>query len=184
MTVNQTHFEEYQEQIHYLIEEKLIHGLGVSITHINENLIGELQQYPNIVLHVINGIIKIEELEKLYDKNLKILILGYKQFRRGKDYYSEEVEKRKRNLFDNLELLISKFKVVSFDNLALKQLDVKRLMTEKEWDDFYMGDDGQFTMYIDLVNKKFAKSSISNKRYKLLDNIEDMFEIVKGETNE
>ena len=69
-------------------------------------------------------------------------------------------------------------------DIRKRVLELRNAMTEKEWDDFYMGDDGQFTMYIDLVNKKFAKSSISNKRYKLLDNIEDMFEIVKGETNE
>lgn len=44
-----------------------------------------------------------------------------------------------------------------------------------------MGDDGQFTMYIDLVNNQFAKNSTSTIRYDLLDNIDDMFKIVKEE---
>ena len=42
-----------------------------------------------------------------------------------------------------------------------------------------MGDDGECTMYVDLVEQKFAKSSISEERFDLLDNIEDMFKKIK-----
>ena len=38
-----------------------------------------------------------------------------------------------------------------------------------------MGDDGCFTMYIDLVNKEYAQSSTSNERFDLLPVINDMF---------
>ena len=38
-----------------------------------------------------------------------------------------------------------------------------------------MGDDGQFTMYIDMVNKEFASSSTSVLRFDLTDNIREMF---------
>ena len=41
-----------------------------------------------------------------------------------------------------------------------------------------MGTDGQFTMYVDLVEKKFSKSSTSNKRFDLLNNIEEMFKSI------
>ena len=85
-------------------------------------------------------------------------------------------------LFDNLSEILKHFKIISFDNLAIKQLDVKRLMSDKEWDEFYMGDDGQFTMYIDLVKEEFAKSSTSPKRYKMEYDIVKMFNIVKNET--
>ena len=44
-----------------------------------------------------------------------------------------------------------------------------------------MGDDGKFTMYIDLVNEKYAKNSISTIRYELLNNIYEMFENVKNQ---
>ena len=50
------------------------------------------------------------------------------------------------------------FDVVSFDNLAIKQLCVKDILSTKEWNEFYMGDDGAATMYADLVEKKFANS--------------------------
>ena len=135
-------------------------------------------------MHIINGLINEETLNKLYNKNLKILILGYKQFRRGIDLYNKdfiEIETNKLMLYNNLKTLIEKSKVVSFDNLAIEQLRVKRLMSEEEWNEFYMGDDGKFTMYIDLVNKQFAKCSISTQRYDLLDNINDMFEVVLKE---
>ena len=84
-------------------------------------------------------------------------------------------------MYNNIINVIKGFNTVSFDNLALKQLDIKRLLSNKDWNEFYMGNDGNFTMYIDLVNKKFAKNSISEKRYDLLDNIEEMFNIVKNE---
>ena len=76
--------------------------------------------------------------------------------------------------------MLKHFKVVSFDNLALKQLECKRLLSDEEWEQFYMGDDGSMTMYIDCVKEKFAKSSTSVERYNLLDNIKDMFNEIRG----
>ena len=48
-------------------------------------------------------------------------------------------------------------------------------MNEEEWKNFYMGDDGRYTMYLDLVNKKYAQSSTSKERFDLLPTINDMF---------
>ena len=181
ITVNQKHFLESQEFIQKLVNDKLIYGLGISVMKADDNLIKMIQKYPNAVIHVINGIIDENNLGKMYNKNLKLLILGYKEFRRGKYFYSTEVENKKLKMYDLLPKILNKFKVVSFDNLAIKQLDVKRLLSEDKWNEFYMGDDGQYTMYIDLVENKFAKSSISEIRYDLLDNIIDMFNVVRNE---
>lgn len=74
------------------------------------------------------------------------------------------------------------FKNLSFDNLAIKQLDVKRLMTEEEWNNFYMGDDGTFTFYIDLVNQTFSKNSVIAKVKSIPINgmtVDEMFKVVK-----
>lgn len=179
MTVNQKHFEENIDSLIYLTKENLIKGVGVSLINPTEEFIKKIKDFPNAVIHVINGVVKIEDLEKMYDNDLKILILGYKQFRRGNEFYSDTVEMKKEMIYTKLKEIIKHFKVVSFDNLALKQLDVKRLMTEDEWNEFYMGDDGGFTMYIDMVNKQFAKSSISVNRHDLLNDIVDMFDMVK-----
>lgn len=179
-TVNQQHFMKQQDLIKYLIDSKLIRGLGVSLITPTDDFIKLIRQYSNAVIHVINGIIKLDDLEKLYNRSLKLLILGYKEFRRGKDYYSPKIEDNKQVIYDNISTIAKGFKVVSFDNLAIKQLELKRLFTNEEWNEFYMGDDGQFTMYIDLVKRQFANNSISTVRHDLLDDIEDMFNVIKN----
>lgn len=181
ITVNQYHFMANLELINKLIEEDLIKGLGVSLMNATDEFITEISKFENAVIHIINGVEMVSNLQKLYDKNLKVLILGYKEFRRGKDYYSSVVELRKDMLKEELSNLVNHFQVVSFDNLALEQLDVKTLLGEK-WEQFYMGDDGQFTMYIDAVTETFARSSIMPvaDRLPLTNNINDMFKIVKG----
>jgi MoaA/NifB/PqqE/SkfB family radical SAM enzyme len=181
ITVNQTHFIKQQELIGKLVNDGLIKGLGVSLTNVTNDFIELIEQYPNAVIHVINGVVSTNDLKKLYDKNLKMLILGYKLFRRGNEYYSPKVELYKASMYQELPDIIKHFKVVSFDNLAIDQLNVKRLMSVEDWNEFYMGDDGQFTMYIDLVNRQFARSSVSTNRYDLKDNIVDMFDIVRNE---
>ena len=50
--------------------------------------------FPNAVLHVINGVVEMDDLRKLYDQDFKVLILGYKQLRRG-NVYSEKVKAHK-----------------------------------------------------------------------------------------
>ncbi len=179
ITINQYHFLQSKQLIEELVKNDLIKGLGVSLVYPTAEFIEEIKKYDNAVIHIINGVVSKDILEKLYGFDLKLLILGYKQFRRGDDYYSEIIEQKKREMYDNICNVIKGFDTVSFDNLAIKQLDIKRLLSNKDWNEFYMGDDGSFTMYIDLVNKQFAKNSISTTRYNLLKNINEMFKIVK-----
>lgn len=178
MTVHQCHFMENFDKIKSLSDAGLVYGIGVSVTAVNDNLIKHLQAIPNVVLHVINGVIDVSVLQHLAGRGLKILILGYKEFRRGAVYYDPTVEVRKGALYQALPDLVEQFEVISFDNLAIKQLDVKRLLSEKEWLEFYMGDDGQYTMYVDMVNREFAKSSTSRQRWPLEDDIKTMFAMV------
>ena len=183
MTVNQIHFEKKHELIKKLVDEKLIYGLGVSLVNPTKHFIELIKQYPNAVIHVINGVLNPSDIKALENNNLKMLILGYKHLRRGNEYFEEEqndIETKQRWLYENLEDIIQKFKVVSFDNLAIEQLDVKRLLTQEEWDEFYMGDDGKVTYYVDMVERKFAQSSTApfNKRYDLLDSVDDMFNVI------
>ena len=180
ITVNQIHFEQKQDLIKRLVNEKLIYGLGVSLVNPTEKFIYLVKQYPNAVIHVINGILKPSDIEALGNNNLKMLILGYKQLRRGTDWYTEDHENivvRQMWLKENICNIYDKFKVVSFDNLAIEQLNMQRFFTDKEWEEFYMGDDGNFTYYIDMVERKFTKSSTApmDKRYDLIDSTDEMF---------
>lgn len=192
MTVNQVHFMKNRHFLNRLVEQKLIYGLGVSLVRVTNDFIDALKEFPNAVIHVINGIVNPLELEALSGEGLKILILGYKQFRRGEKMYQEQgeqIEETKSWLYKKLPHIINEgwFEVVSFDNLAIKQLDVQRLMSNEDWEQFYMGDDGQdenmtsASMYVDMVNKEFAKNSCSTKRYKLTDDIKDMFKFLQSE---
>lgn len=185
MTVHQDDFMANSDFLKYLVEDKLIYGLGVSLNYVDDEFIEVIKEFPNAVIHIINGVVSVSELESLANNNLKILILGYKKFRRGKDLYNiigYDIEHYKSELYEALPTIVSNgwFDYVSFDNLAIKQLDPKRFMSEDKWKSFYMGDDGAFTMYIDAVERKFAKSSTSTERCGLTDDIKEMFDKVRS----
>lgn len=185
MTVNQKHFEAKQDMIRKLYSAKLIHGLGVSLVKPTYEFIKLIKQYPNAVIHTIAGITNTDDYRLLAFNDLKVLILGYKNVGRGKSYLDNDakfygcIETDMRILSCWIETMINDnwFKVVSFDNLALEQLDVRRLLSDDEWNEFYAGDEGSHTFYIDLVEKKFAKNSMmsDDKKHDLLDNVDDMF---------
>lgn len=186
ITVNQIHFEKEQELIKKLVDEKLIYGLGVSLVKSTDKFINLIKQYPNAVVHVINGVLTESDVKAMENNSLKMLILGYKHLRRGNEYFEHERERIEANqnwLYENLDDITGKFKVVSFDNLAIDQLNVKRLMSDKEWNEFYQGDDGSSTYYIDMVERKFARSSTApfDKRYDLLDSVDEMFKVIRNE---
>lgn len=186
ITLNQCHFEREIKTVDMLVKEKLIYGLGISLVNPTEEFIEKIKQYPNAVIHVINGVLKPLDVEILANRGLKILILGYKHLRRGEDWYSEDHENiviKQMWLKENLSDMINKFKVVSFDNLAIEQLEIKKLLSQEEWDEFYAGDDGTHTYYIDMVERKFARSSTADfdKRYDLLDSVDDMFQKILSE---
>ena len=184
-TFNQVHFEKNFELIKSLVEDKLLYGVGISLVYPTPEFIEKVKQIPNAVIHVIAGIVTESTLEPLYDKDFKMLILGYKQFGRGNDYYAKEQERVDTNIKwikENIKNLSSHFKVISFDNLAIKQLDLKSIVSPEEWEQLYMGDDGQYTMYIDTVNHEYAVSSTSTIRYPYTDEtITEMFNAIRKE---
>lgn len=188
ITVNQTTFMKNIDLLKKLSDDKMIYGLGVSLTNASDSFIKAVQQLPNAVIHVVNGIVNTGQLYVLSNKGLKILILGYKTVGRGVEYYGHNalrVEVNKCSLYNNLEDIVNEnwFDVVSFDNLALEQLKVKRLMSEDEYQRFYMGDDGKFSMYIDMVSKRFYKNSLmSDGGHELLDDPKEMFDIIRNES--
>lgn len=189
ITLNQVHFEQNLELVDKMINEKLIYGLGVSLVNPTQEFIENVKRYPNVVIHVINGVLKPSDVQIMKNNDLKMLILGYKHLRRGNEYFDferEKIEKNQQWLYENLQDILNKFKVVSFDNLAIEQLNVKRLISDAEWNEFYQGDDGTSTYYIDMVERKFAKSSTApfDKRYDLLDSVDDMFKKIVSENGE
>lgn len=174
ITVRQEEFMSNLPLIRKLTDEKLIYGLGISLSNPNqEDFIKTVKEFSNAVIHVINGIVSLAELQKLANNNLKILILGYKEVRRGKILLANHaqntiIDNNKEALYAFLPKIITEhwFDVVSFDNLAIKQLNPKgRFVSDEDWETIYMGDDGldgeqtSASMYIDLVENEFARNS-------------------------
>ena len=184
MTVHQSDFIDNIDLLRQYRDDNLIYGLGVSISYVTHELIELLKEFPNAVCHIIAGIASEAVINRLAPNDLKILILGYKVFRRGEDLYKKHstyIDFLIQYMYDLLPKMVEEkwFDTISFDNLAIKQLNPSRIMSSAEYDEFFMGNDGQFTMYIDLVNEQFAVSSTSEERYPLTNNIVDMFNKVK-----
>lgn len=186
ITVHQNEFIDKVDLINELIDEDLIYGLGVSYLKPYDIMWKAVAENDNAVVHLIAGIHGKDVFDYLSQFNCKILILGYKNWGRGANLLQNEklnkdIQDKIDWLKNNLTKYMSRFKVVSFDNLAIKQLDVQNKLTKNQWDEFYQGDDGTMTMYVDGVKQQFAMTSTSPKRYDLLDNIDDMFKIIKEE---
>ena len=149
-----------------------------------------MKQYPNAVIHVINGVVTEEQLNQLMFHDLKLLILGYKELGRGETLYGNAhsiIEDRKQALKSILPQMISNgaFSVVSFDNRALRQLDVKSIVSKETWDRSFMGDDGidgdytSASMFVDGVTGEFALNSCSQERFPIKDDVKKMFKFLK-----
>lgn len=186
ITVSQSQFVQNHKKIKRWQELGLLYGVGVSVMNPTPEFAAIASDVKNVVLHVINGVVTMEQMEFLYDKGFKVLILGYKSLKRGKKYMdanADEVKKRQTDIYNALPTMSNHFAALSFDNLAIRQLNVRRLFdSEEEWEQFYMGDDGMFTFYIDLVSMEFAKSSLCENRHKIKKmNIDEMFNTIKNE---
>lgn len=180
ITINLYHFINNYDFVKKIYDEKLINGIGVSIADnfIIEDSTLEKIKSVNGICHVIVGITPIATLEKMENKKMKILILGYKTFGRGEKFYASN-KSFVNHMFISWKKYIEEmlklecFDVVSFDNLALNQLDIKSYISDEEWEKMYMGDDGingkfnSASMYVDLVENQFSKNSCAklDERY-------------------
>ena len=183
ITVHQKEYEANMGIIKNLIDNQLIYGLGVSFSSKDDAIWNDILSNKNVVVHLINGIHGEDVFDYFAYRGVKILILGYKDFGRGHDLLqtiaSNTIKENKEWLKENIKEYMSKYDTVSFDNLAIEQLNIKNILSDDKWKEFYQGDDGTSTMYVDLVKNEFAKTSTSEKRYELLYDIEDMFKIIK-----
>lgn len=166
LTMNQVHIKQYVDKLHFLLYNKLIRGLGISVNGVYYDAIDELyKQNHHIVFHVIAGVHPVNIIDKLKDryKNPRILILGYKQWGFGEQYYDEGVEKTIRSWRNKVPLFLDNTRL-AFDNLAVEQLAIKNWLTPEQWNEKYQGDDFTHSMYIDAVEGKYAPTSRSGER--------------------
>jgi len=173
MTVNGNHIDRYLSKIERLINDRLIYGLGISWSK------DKLLDTPNTVYHMIAGVHTFNDISSLLLSGRKVLLLGYKQFGRGSEYYHRGTLRNIRYIRDNLWKILGKG-CLSFDNLAINQLNVLSHLTEQGIKEMYMGDDGQYTMYFDAVEGNYAISSTA-ERCKAVSTASEFFNLVKGD---
>lgn len=174
LTVHETDFVEKIDEIRNYMSSGLIMGLGVSASASyffpNQGfspevgcLIKTLPYPQNVVIHLIAGLSTIEQILSFSDYGYKVLVLGYKKLGRGKAFYNDESENTNSTITDlknKIPFLLNNAKnIISFDNLAIKQLDVMRWLKHEGMQDLYMGEDGKYSMFVDAVEMKYAKSS-------------------------
>lgn len=188
ITINEKHFIEDAKKgtdsiIYQLCTNNIISGLGISLfsDEASDEFIELVRGYSNAIIHTICGLVSPETINKLIWNDIKVLILGYKDIGRGTEYYKKcmpTITAKTNNLIDYFK--DSRKFNISFDNLALKQLHVKDILSKNEWDKVYMGDDGEYTFYMNLVDGYYATSSISDKKYPIPENCTNVDELFKS----
>lgn len=140
-------------------------------------------EYHQIVIHLIAGVHTLSDLKKCLEDFDRVLILGYKTVGRGKDYMSDAVKNNLKEWEEDIGTYLNNGdgKIIVFDNLAIEQLSISDYFLQERWQEIYMGDDGQFTMYLDLVEKKFAVSSRSEIQFDIGNmTIKEMFHQIRN----
>ena len=183
-TINENHFMKHRMFLKTLIQFELLHGIGVSYTGRTDNdeFINAVQSFPNIIIHTIAGLITEETISRLADHDLKILVLGYKNIGRGKNYLenNSKIQERIEWLGRELPNLTNRFRIISFDNLAIEQLQIRRWLNPEIWDERFQGEEGTVTFYIDLVNGIFARDSLIQEKFPIGNkSLKEMFGLIQ-----
>ena len=170
LTINQFHLNgELFNKLSTFSSEGVIGGVGISINPNQHNeWLKPLTENNHVVLHAIAGIHSVDEVKKLSEElpAAKILVLGYKYYGNGLNYAQIKGSQIHGKLLDWSRRVHLFFggATISFDNLALEQLEVKRFFAPEKWEGLYQGDDGTISMYLDLVEKKAAMTSRSSEK--------------------
>ena len=180
------HWQSFVANLPRLIEwqkQDLFHGLGISIEKtVPDNVIEKIKKFPNAVIHTVIGIADENVYKQLANNELNILLLGYKTLGRGVKYKEDnplQIDVNTEWVKNNIRNLPMHFKAVCFDNLAIKQTKLKEILDPEKYKQIYMGGDGTFTMYVDLVENKYAISSTSERHDIFSNNIDDLFASVR-----
>ena len=152
ITINEIDLIKDWKDILYYQQNELVYGIGVSVCIKDENTKWIVQNFDNVVAHTIFGITTLEDYYWISESFDKVLVLGYKRKGRGRNIIPG-------NVF-GIEEIYDLFKIVSFDNLGIEQTNIKDKVSEQEWEQSFMGEEGTASFFIDTVEEKFYKSSL------------------------
>lgn len=167
ITINQKHLKQNVEKLRDWQNRKLVWGIGISLTDSTDSILWE-NGLKNTVIHVIDGCFSVTDLDNLADHNIKLLILGFKHKGRGVEYYKshkEEVDANINYLDKHLMENKDRFNGIGFDTLATIDLHIQEKVGPEKWALHNMGNEGEYTMFIDLVHNKYAISSMETELF-------------------
>ena len=179
ITVHWRSFDANFDTLIKWVTEGLVHGIGVSVNEIIPCGIAEkLSAISSVVVHTVMGIANESVYRQTANRNLNILLLGYKTFGRGVKYRTDNSLDIARNVSwvqQHINEFTEHFRAVSFDNLAIEQTGIINKLKPELFKQIYMGEDGSFTMYVDLVENKYAVSSTSERHAIDCNTIDELF---------
>jgi hypothetical protein len=192
VTMNMLHMKKFGPTIKRFQEDRLLYGLGISYRGGDGfKFLPDDIDYSNVVFHMILGVHSLGDCMQVIkwcrarDIKPKILLLGYKTYGKGKDYYNPELQKEldRWKGFSLQRLFLFEGVTISFDNLAITQLDLQKQVPREDWELLYQGEDGSHTFYVDAVKGEVARTSTSDLRYAITDadTVVDIFNKVKEE---
>ena len=200
ITVNQKHLYKNKDLLLKLVNEKLVNGIGVSMTDSSNTddmkIIDMLGS--NVIIHVIAGL--FNEADIPFVRNRKIIVLGYKDLRRGHDHLQKDFMSINKNiewLKKSLPILAFEFNTISFDDLGIEQVKPQSVMgvNDSTWNTLYQGSDTKVkddmynitccTMFIDVPSMKVCRMSTAplemRHSFDGTENIRDLFKLsIKG----
>lgn len=160
LTINADHVNRDLANLTMLEARGWIHGLGISYRRGFESKMQSwpyFAHYPNTVIHVIEGIDDFDAIANLANLGVKkILVLGEKDF--GFNLGKVTCGPSHITWLRRVHELFDLFEVVSFDNLAINRLDIRRFFNDQSWETFHQG---EYSFYINAVEQYFAPSSRS-----------------------
>lgn len=179
LTVNQGHLKRDLEGLKHVMECGFIKGLGVSYrSNLRWDVPEFILNHPNTVFHVIAGIDSYHKVEALAKKGVKkVLVLGEKNFGFNKGKV-DLTTRSHREWYWWVRNLFNLFNVISFDNLALQQLNIRRFFNDKNWETF---NQNEHSFYLNAVDKYFAPSSRSPiKSHWDLHTVQEYFKLLEN----
>lgn len=159
-TVNMGHVRSHAKALEKIVASG-VRGLGISYRRAfsDKPIPDFVRRHPGTVLHVIAGIDSVDEVRAAERLGFeRLLVLGEKDFgfNRGRVDTGSESHRRWRQ---GVRGLVNRFRSVSFDNLALEQLGVRRFVRPETWVESYQG---EMSVYLDSVTRETRESSRSS----------------------
>ena len=167
LTINQKHLQMRKDVIDQILKEDLVYGLGLSFWKIDDELKEFCKEKKDLIIHLISGIHPVSVIDEIKEFHNKVLVLGYKDYGFGKAHkvkHSAEVSQSLEQWSWGIGSCLKDIQI-SFDNLAVDQLDMKRFFNANMWQERFLGEDGTLTFYIDAVKQQWAKNSTSPDRF-------------------